>query len=136
MSMMRGPQIAAMLKKLEIQSEFVHGLRVTDKPTVDVVEMDLVDHRGTLGEMCDLVREFIPLLLHFFVEPRGDFMPSPRLFAEAFNKDPEFFAFYRSMQAYGKALQGDDTTLVLKPDSEFFEFFGGKSQSASPTPAQ
>jgi len=36
-----GPQIAAMLKKLEIQSEFVNGLRVTDKPTVDVVEMVL-----------------------------------------------------------------------------------------------
>ncbi|MEL6298251.1 MAG: acetylglutamate kinase [Pseudomonadota bacterium] len=36
-----GPQIAAMLKKLEIKSDFVHGLRVTDKPTVDVVEMVL-----------------------------------------------------------------------------------------------
>jgi len=36
-----GPQIAAMLKKLEIKSDFVNGLRVTDKPTVDVVEMVL-----------------------------------------------------------------------------------------------
>ncbi len=36
-----GPQIAAMLKKLEIKSEFKHGLRVTDKPTVEVVEMVL-----------------------------------------------------------------------------------------------
>src|SRR5690606_3501581 len=36
-----GPQIAAMLKKLEIQSAFVNGLRVTDKPTVEVVEMVL-----------------------------------------------------------------------------------------------
>ncbi|MFM9848546.1 MAG: acetylglutamate kinase [Hyphomicrobiaceae bacterium] len=36
-----GPQIAAMLKKLEIKSNFVHGLRVTDKPTVEVVEMVL-----------------------------------------------------------------------------------------------
>ena len=47
-----------------------------------------------------------------------------RLFAEAFTQDPEFFAFYRSMQAYAKSLQGDGTTLVLNPDSEFFEFFG------------
>lgn len=47
-----------------------------------------------------------------------------RLFAEAFSQDPEFFAFYRSMQAYAKSLQGDGTTLVLNPDSEFFEFFG------------
>lgn len=36
-----GPQIAAMLNKLEIKSEFVNGLRVTDKPTVEVVEMVL-----------------------------------------------------------------------------------------------
>ena len=36
-----GPQIAGMLKKLEIKSDFVHGLRVTDKPTVEVVEMVL-----------------------------------------------------------------------------------------------
>ncbi len=47
-----------------------------------------------------------------------------RIFADAFNKDPNFFAFYRSMQAYSKSLQGDDTTLVLNPDSEFFQFFG------------
>ncbi|MEM8686663.1 MAG: protease modulator HflC [Pseudomonadota bacterium] len=52
-----------------------------------------------------------------------------RIFAEAFNKDPNFFAFYRSMQAYAKSLQGDDTTLVLNPDSEFFQFFG-KNPSA------
>ena len=36
-----GPQIANMLKKLQIKSEFVHGLRVTDKPTVEIVEMVL-----------------------------------------------------------------------------------------------
>ncbi len=36
-----GPQIAAMLKRLQLKSEFVHGLRVTDKPTVEVVEMVL-----------------------------------------------------------------------------------------------
>ncbi len=51
-----------------------------------------------------------------------------RLFADAFNRDPEFFAFYRSMQAYSSALQGDGTTLVLKPDSEFFDYFSGKAK--------
>lgn len=51
-----------------------------------------------------------------------------KIFADAFNRDPEFFAFYRSMQAYSNALQGDDTTLVLRPDSEFFEFFSGKTK--------
>ena len=47
-----------------------------------------------------------------------------RIFAEAFNQDPEFFAFYRSMQAYREALADDQTTMVLSPDSEFFRFFG------------
>ena len=47
-----------------------------------------------------------------------------RIFAEAFGRDPEFFAFYRSMQAYETALIGGDTSLILSPDSEFFKFFG------------
>lgn len=46
-----------------------------------------------------------------------------RVLGEAFGKDPEFFDFYRSMEAYGQAL-GDGTTMVLSPDSEFFRFFG------------
>ena len=46
------------------------------------------------------------------------------IFAGAFGRDPEFFAFYRAMQAYEKALIGGDTSLILSPDSEFFKFFG------------
>ena len=46
------------------------------------------------------------------------------IFAKAFGKDPEFFAFYRAMQAYEKALIGGDTSLILSPDSDFFKFFG------------
>jgi len=47
-----------------------------------------------------------------------------KIFAEAFSKDPEFFSFYRAMQAYEKALIGGDTSLILSPDSDFFKFFG------------
>ncbi len=47
-----------------------------------------------------------------------------KIFANAFGKDPQFFAFYRAMQAYEKALIGGETSLVLSPDSEFFKFFG------------
>lgn len=46
-----------------------------------------------------------------------------RIFAEAANKDPQFYDFYRSLQAYTKALQQGDTTMVLSPDSEFFKYF-------------
>ena len=47
-----------------------------------------------------------------------------KIFAEAFGKDPDFFAFYRAMQAYETALIGGETSLILSPDSEFFKFFG------------
>jgi len=47
-----------------------------------------------------------------------------KIFAQAFGKDPEFFSFYRAMQAYEKALIGGDTSLILSPDSDFFKFFG------------
>jgi membrane protease subunit HflC len=47
-----------------------------------------------------------------------------RIFADAFNQDPDFFAFYRTMQAYGEALGDDRTTMILSPDSQFFRFFG------------
>ena len=61
-----------------------------------------------------------------------------RIFAEAFQKDPEFFSFYRSMQAYAKALSSKDTTLVLNPESEFFKYFGtqGKDTTQVPTTPQ
>jgi modulator of FtsH protease HflC len=59
-----------------------------------------------------------------------------RIFAEAFNRDPEFFAFYRSMQAYEAGLRAGDTRMVLSPDSPFFRYFnnplgtGGKGDKA------
>ena len=58
-----------------------------------------------------------------------------RIYAEAFQKDPEFFAFFRSMQAYTSSLGGDNTTMVLKPDSEFFRFFGGQKRAGQAAPA-
>ena len=51
-----------------------------------------------------------------------------KIFADAFGQDPEFFAFYRAMQAYEKALIGGETSLILSPDSEFFKFFGNIKQ--------
>jgi len=47
-----------------------------------------------------------------------------KIFADAFGQDPEFFSFYRAMQAYETALIGGETTLILSPDSDFFKFFG------------
>lgn len=44
------------------------------------------------------------------------------IFAEAFGRDPEFFAFYRSLAAYEQSLLGENSTLVISPDSEFFDY--------------
>jgi membrane protease subunit HflC len=68
-----------------------------------------------------------------------------RIFADAFNRDPDFFSFYRAMQAYEAGLRGD-TRMLLKPDSDFFRYFvdpSGRQRSggtagtvppAAPTP--
>ena len=61
-----------------------------------------------------------------------------RIFAEAFGRDPDFFSFYRSMQAYEAGLKSNDTRMLLKPDSEFFRYFvdpSGKSREGSAAPA-
>ena len=50
---------------------------------------------------------------------------SVKIYADAFGRDPQFFAFYRSMEAYKKAFgNGDNTSMVLSPDTEFFRYFG------------
>ncbi|MBC8037405.1 MAG: protease modulator HflC [Rhizobiales bacterium] len=54
------------------------------------------------------------------------------VFAGAFQQDPEFFSFYRSMQAYAKSMATSGTTFVLDPNSEFFKHFGTKTNSTVP----
>jgi membrane protease subunit HflC len=55
-----------------------------------------------------------------------------RIFAEAYERNPSFFEFYRSMKAYQTALEGSGTTLLLSPDSEFFRFFQDASGGVGP----
>lgn len=50
------------------------------------------------------------------------------ILAVAFNQDPEFFDFYKSMEIYRESLAGDGTTMVLTPDSDFFRFFGNEGK--------
>ena len=60
-----------------------------------------------------------------------------RLFAEAYGQDADFFAFYRSMAAYETGLRANDTRFLLRPDSDFFRFFGNPSgKTATTTPAK
>jgi membrane protease subunit HflC len=65
-----------------------------------------------------------------------------RIFADAFNRDPEFYGFYRSLQAYQKSLGDGGSTLVLSPDSDFFRYFrdqrgaDGKTAPAAPAAPQ
>src|SRR5262249_26803329 len=61
-----------------------------------------------------------------------------RLFADAYGKDPDFFAFYRSRAAYETGLKSSDTRFLLRPESDFFRFFSnvsGKPSAAAQPPA-
>jgi membrane protease subunit HflC len=61
-----------------------------------------------------------------------------RIYAEAYSRDPDFFSFYRTMQAYKTGLRSNDTRMLLKPNSDFFRYFNdpmGKQQAA-PAPEQ
>jgi membrane protease subunit HflC len=54
-----------------------------------------------------------------------------RLFAEAYGQDQDFFTFYRSMTAYENGLRSGDTRFLLRPDSDFFRFFGSAAGKAA-----
>jgi len=55
-----------------------------------------------------------------------------KIYADAFSRDPQFFSFYRSMEAYRQALGGGGTTMVLTPDNDFFRYFGAVSGEQPP----
>ncbi|WP_448328783.1 protease modulator HflC [Sulfitobacter sp. M13] len=61
-----------------------------------------------------------------------------KIFAQAYSKDVEFFEFYRSLSAYETALKGENSTMVMSPDGEFFNYFnseeGSRSKSATTAP--
>lgn len=57
------------------------------------------------------------------------------IYAEAFGQDPEFFAFTRSMTSYERALQGGNSSIVMAPESEFFDYLGSETAPAvAPAP--
>ncbi len=93
--------------------------RITSKADRDVVVL-----RAQAQQLADKVRG------------EGD-AERNRIFAESFGKDPDFFSFYRSMQAYEAGLKSSDTRMVLSPNSEFFRFFGRPSglPAGQPAPA-
>lgn len=55
-----------------------------------------------------------------------------RIFADAYGRDPDFFAFYRSMQAYEQGIKAGDTRMLLSPDSEFFRYFTNPLSAPKP----
>ena len=67
------------------------------------------------------------------VRGEGD-AKAAEIYARAYGQDPEFYRFYRSMEAYKKGLSSDDTTMVLTPDSEFFRYF--RDPESKPQPGQ
>lgn len=60
------------------------------------------------------------------VRGEGDAMAA-QIFAKAYGQDPEFYAFYRSLDAYRQSFGGKDSVLILQPDSGFLDYFDGKA---------
>lgn len=58
------------------------------------------------------------------------------IYAEAFGKDPEFFAFTRSLTSYERALQSGNSSIVMSPNSEFFDYMNGVAKPVAPAPGQ
>src|SRR5690606_26741653 len=58
-----------------------------------------------------------------------------RILAEAFGQDPEFFAFMRSLEAYRAALKGENSTIVMQPNSEFFDYLNSEAGAGAAAPA-
>jgi membrane protease subunit HflC len=54
-----------------------------------------------------------------------------KIYADAFGKDPEFFAFTRSLTSYETALQGNNSSIVMQPDSEFFDYLRSEKPPAN-----
>ena len=83
-------------------------------------------YTGTLvGDQAELdeVRALRPELRTLLTSSRDDAVPIVnRILAEAYSADQEFFAFIRSMDAYRKAMQGTNTTMMVEPNSEFFNY--------------
>jgi modulator of FtsH protease HflC len=67
------------------------------------------------------------------VKGEGDAQAS-RIYAEAFGKNPEFFSFYRSLDAYRQSLRNKSDVMVLDPSSDFFKYFRnpGRGKSSAP----
>ncbi|WP_189440934.1 protease modulator HflC [Rhodanobacter panaciterrae] len=57
------------------------------------------------------------------VKGEGD-AQAAAIYAQAYNQDPEFFAFFRSLQAYKKSFEDGKGVLIMKPDDEFLRYFG------------
>jgi membrane protease subunit HflC len=60
---------------------------------------------------------------------------STKIYADAYSQDPEFYNFYRSLQAYGEAFSGNETTMVLSPEDEFFRYMSGRKEMMGTKPA-
>lgn len=65
------------------------------------------------------------------IRAQGD-SEAARIYSDTYNKNPQFFAFYRSLEAYKKVFDKDNNVMVLRPDSEFFKYFnnGGQGQAS------
>jgi len=87
-------------------------------------------HKTNQDDKIDVLSEARQLEMQELIDYIKKFKPN-KIAIEAFGRDPEFFAFYRSLNAYKKALRSDNSTLVISPNSEFFRYLNSNTNTAN-----
>ena len=95
--------------------QLANELRFTGQESAETIQAD-ADRQGQVLR-ADAQRDAAK------VRGEGD-AQAAQIYAEAYNQDPEFFAFYRSLQAYKTSFEDGKGVLILKPDNEFLRYFG------------
>ena len=100
--------------------QLANELRYTGQESAETIQAD-ADRQGQVLR-ADAQRDAAK------VRGDGD-AQAAAIYAQAYNQDPEFFAFYRSLQAYKKSFEDGKGVLILKPDSEFMRYFNQPAAS-------
>ena len=109
---------------------------------VHIISGDVLDKKPEPDEVCLFLSYINSVTIPTYIIPgnheatkKGEILrgegesEAVDVYANAFQKDPDFYSFYRSMQAYGNVLGEEGTTMILSPDSEFLEFFNNSKGS-------
>lgn len=120
--------IDVRVKKIELPQEVSSNVftRMNSEREIEAKQYRATGEELALGIRADAERQVVVIEAEAYREAeqiRGDGdAASARIYAEAYGRDPEFYEFYRSINAYASVFQGKDDMLVIDPSSDFFKY--------------